>query len=144
MSSICFSIGFVQHKFRTLKQSTDSASTSLLESSNSHPVIMSSGQVRASHLLIKHSGSRRPASWKDPQGAEITKRSKDEAIKILRGHREAIASGKANFADLAKIHSDCGSAQNGGDLGQFGRGAMQKPFEGKARQKNEAKDTTPD
>ncbi len=24
-----------------------------------------SGQVRASHLLVKHSGSRRPASWKD-------------------------------------------------------------------------------
>ena len=23
------------------------------------------GQVRASHLLIKHSGSRRPSSWKD-------------------------------------------------------------------------------
>lgn len=23
------------------------------------------GQVRASHLLVKHSGSRRPASWKD-------------------------------------------------------------------------------
>jgi peptidyl-prolyl cis-trans isomerase NIMA-interacting 1 len=23
------------------------------------------GQVRASHLLIKHSGSRRPASWKE-------------------------------------------------------------------------------
>lgn len=23
------------------------------------------GQVRASHLLIKHSGSRRPSSWKE-------------------------------------------------------------------------------
>ena len=23
------------------------------------------GQVRASHLLVKHSGSRRPASWKE-------------------------------------------------------------------------------
>lgn len=28
------------------------------------------GQVRASHLLIKHNGSRRPASWKEV-GAKI-------------------------------------------------------------------------
>ena len=25
-------------------------------------------KVRASHLLVKHSGSRRPASWRDPRG----------------------------------------------------------------------------
>ncbi len=89
-----------------------------------------SDTVRASHLLIKHAGSRRPASWKDPQGAEITHRSKEQAIQILLAHRDSITSGKAQFADLAKAHSDCGSASAGGDLGVFGRGAMQKPFEG--------------
>lgn len=116
-----------------------------------------------------------PASWKDPSGAEITKRTKEQAIAILQAHRQAIVDGKANFADLARVHSgqcravrcgggrrsgvelrspvsstasdsvlielsslvvgsllpsDCGSAQSGGDLGVFGRGAMQKAFEG--------------
>jgi len=90
--------------------------------------------VRASHLLIKHKGSRRAASWKDPEGREITQRTKDQAIAILKQHRDAIvAAGAANqaatFAQLAKQHSDCGSASAGGDLGEFGRGQMQKPFE---------------
>ena len=31
--------------------------------------------VRCFHLLVKHQGSRRPASWRDPQGDEIKKRS---------------------------------------------------------------------
>ena len=43
--------------------------------------------VAASHLLIKHQGSRRPASWKDESGAEITKRTKEAAKEILLKHR---------------------------------------------------------
>ncbi|KAF8226656.1 rotamase-domain-containing protein [Tricholoma matsutake] len=72
-------------------------------SSSSGPA---TGQVRASHLLVKHRGSRRPSSWKE---ANIT-RSKEEAIEILQ-------------------HSDCSSHTNSGDLGWFGHGQMQKPFE---------------
>ena len=34
-----------------------------------------------------------------------------------------------NFASMAAKRSDCGSFRNGGDLGHFGRGEMQKPFE---------------
>ena len=30
--------------------------------------------VRASHLLVKHCQSRRPASWRDPEGEFITKK----------------------------------------------------------------------
>ena len=38
-------------------------------------------------------------------------------------------SGEVGFAELASKESDCGSAKRGGDLGLFGRGQMQKPFE---------------
>ncbi|KAK7058771.1 peptidyl-prolyl cis-trans isomerase Pin1 [Paramarasmius palmivorus] len=83
------------------------------------------GQVRASHLLVKHSGSRRPSSWKE---TNIT-RSKDEAISILKGYEAEINGDTTKFAELAKLHSDCSSHDKGGDLGWFGRGQMQKPFE---------------
>ncbi|KAH9082302.1 hypothetical protein Ae201684P_009628 [Aphanomyces euteiches] len=82
-------------------------------------------QVLASHLLIKHRGSRRPAS----RLSDNITRSKEEAIEILRGLRAKIVSGESRFADLAVQYSDCSSGTRGGDLGPFGRGMMQKPFE---------------
>ena len=41
-----------------------------------------SGKVRASHVLVKHADSRRPASWRDPEGAHIAKKARPDA------HRE--------------------------------------------------------
>ncbi|MCL4132506.1 UNVERIFIED_CONTAM: hypothetical protein GTU68_002952, partial [Idotea baltica] len=82
-------------------------------------------RVQCSHLLVKHAGSRRPSSWREEN---ITK-SKEEALKELEGYRDEITSGQASFAELASKVSDCSSAKRGGDLGLFGRGAMQKPFE---------------
>jgi peptidyl-prolyl cis-trans isomerase NIMA-interacting 1 len=38
-------------------------------------------------------------------------------------------SGKKSFEEIAARESDCSSAHRGGDLGEFGRGMMQKPFE---------------
>ena len=83
------------------------------------------GKVRASHLLVKHNESRRPASWRQDK---IT-RSKDEALEILKGYIKQIQSGEKTFAELAETESDCSSAKRGGDLGWFGHGQMQKPFE---------------
>lgn len=91
-------------------------------SSSSSPA---TGQVRASHLLVKHRGSRRPSSWKE---ANIT-RSKEEAIEILRKFEKEINGSADKFAVLAAEHSDCSSHTNSGDLGWFGHGQMQKPFE---------------
>jgi len=87
-------------------------------------------KVQCSHLLVKHCESRRPSSWRSDN---IT-RSKDEAASLLKGYRDQITSGRASFAELASKYSDCSSAKKGGDLGTFGRGAMQKPFEDAAFQ----------
>ena len=45
------------------------------------PTEETSNQVRASHLLVKHTESRRPSSWKQDK---IT-RSKNEALEIIKG-----------------------------------------------------------
>ncbi|CEH14979.1 rotamase-domain-containing protein [Ceraceosorus bombacis] len=85
------------------------------------------GQVRASHLLVKHRESRRPSSWKE---SNII-RSPAEAEEILKGHLTSLGANPTpeKFAELAKVHSDCSSARSGGDLGFFGKGQMQKAFE---------------
>jgi len=86
-------------------------------------------KVRASHLLVKHQGSRRPASWKDPDGVLITKRTQADAINLLNQYRTRIVNNEISFADLARTESDCSSAKHGGDLGLFGKGEMQPSFE---------------
>jgi NIMA-interacting peptidyl-prolyl cis-trans isomerase 1 len=73
------------------------------------------GKIRASHLLVKHRGSRRPSSWRE---AEIT-RSKEEAIETLRGYQRRIQSGETTLGDLAMTESDCSSARKKGDLCVF-------------------------
>ncbi|SPO04589.1 probable parvulin (peptidylprolyl isomerase) [Cephalotrichum gorgonifer] len=83
------------------------------------------GSIWAAHLLVKHSGSRNPSSWKEQH---IT-RSKEEARAILEGHQRKIKSGEETLGSLAKRESDCNSAHKFGDLGCFGRGVMQREFE---------------
>lgn len=72
---------------------------------------------RASHILIK--------ADKDAPAAERQKaRAKAEAL------LEQLRKSPGQFAELAKKNSDDpGSAERGGDLDFFGRGAMVKPFE---------------
>lgn len=79
----------------------------------------SSEKVRASHILIKHQGSRRKASWKDPDGVLISATTRDEAVAELKSLRDKIVSGEATFKEIATQHSHCSSYKRGGDLGQF-------------------------
>ncbi len=60
-------------------------------------------KIRAQHILVDH---------------------KHEAEDILK----KIDDGES-FEQLAKNYSSCGSASSGGDLGEFGKGMMVKPFE---------------
>ncbi len=54
----------------------------------------------------------------------ILVKTKEEADKL----KKQLAQG-ADFASLAKKHSQCNSAKRGGDLGEFSPGKMLKPFD---------------
>ena len=49
----------------------------------------------------------------------------EEACEELKNQIEA----GADFAELAKEHSECPSGQQGGDLGEFGPGLMVREFD---------------
>ena len=74
--------------------------------------------VRASHILLMYQGSARSSAT----------RSKEEARTEIEDLAKQIGDG-ADFAELARTHSDCPSGRKGGDLGTFGRGQMVPAFE---------------
>lgn len=87
-------------------------------------------EVHVWHIIRKHSGSRRPSSWRE----EKITCSQDEAREFMKQLRTQLADLNTTkqrkiFMQLAKEHSDCGSAKKGGDLGHFKRGKMQKAFD---------------
>eukprot|EP00922_Rhytidocystis_sp_ex-Travisia-forbesii_P051228 GHVS01076054.1.p1 GENE.GHVS01076054.1~~GHVS01076054.1.p1 ORF type:complete len:115 (-),score=11.58 GHVS01076054.1:65-409(-) len=81
-------------------------------------------KVCVSHLLIKHSSSRNPVSRRTNKDVII---SKEEARKELESYKAKLTIN--NFGENCQNRSDCGSFAKCGDLGLFGRGQMQKPFE---------------
>lgn len=83
-------------------------------------------EIRCSHILQKHSGSRRP--YDSYRNKPVT-RSIEEALTNIKKFRDEIVNKKATFEEIAKNYSECGSAAKSGDLGSFGRGQMQKSFE---------------
>uniref|UniRef100_A0A4W5PCP8 Peptidyl-prolyl cis-trans isomerase n=1 Tax=Hucho hucho TaxID=62062 RepID=A0A4W5PCP8_9TELE len=75
-------------------------------------------KVRCSHLLVKHSQSRRPSSWRE----ENITRSKEEALDLIQSE-----DGERQFDNLqASQFSNCSSASNGGELALFNRGSTHK------------------
>jgi parvulin-like peptidyl-prolyl isomerase len=80
---------------------------------------MKNEQVAASHILLAYKGAERSTA----------ERSEEEAKKLAQEILLKIKNG-ADFAELAKEHSDCPSGKaKGGSLGDFGRGVMAKKFE---------------
>jgi parvulin-like peptidyl-prolyl isomerase len=75
-------------------------------------------QIRASHILLMYKGSMRSTA----------SRTKEEALAGINALKAEIANG-GDFAELARQHSDCPSGEEGGDLGQFPRGAMVREFD---------------
>jgi len=75
-------------------------------------------QVRASHILLMYAGSMRSSAT----------RSKEQAQEQIAGLKAQLDGG-ADFAELARTHSDCPSGKQGGDLGAFGKGQMVPAFE---------------
>ena len=92
------------------------------------------GPYRASHVLVKHEGSARCASWRDPDGAVIRQRSKADARAVLDKIRADLAGVSPpqlyeRFSALARVESDCASAKEAGDLGTLEQGEMMEEFE---------------
>jgi len=75
-------------------------------------------QIRASHILLMYKGSMRSTA----------SRTKAEALDSINAMKSEIAGG-ADFAELARQHSDCPSGEDGGDLGKFPRDAMVPEFD---------------
>lgn len=82
-------------------------------------------EIRVLHILQKHTGSRNP---NDSYRKKPITRSKQEAIDNITRFKSEIKS-MEDWNRIAQQYSECGSAANNGDLGMFGRGAMQKAFE---------------
>jgi peptidyl-prolyl cis-trans isomerase C len=55
-------------------------------------------------------------------------RSAEDALKEINDIQASLEGG-AEFADMAREHSECPSGRSGGDLGAFGRGAMVPEFD---------------
>jgi peptidyl-prolyl cis-trans isomerase C len=83
-------------------------------------------QVRASHILIKPEFTDPNVDPNaDPNEAKAVARTKTEDL--LKQLKDG-----ADFAELAKTHSNCPSAPQGGDLGFFPKGQTTPAFENAA------------
>jgi len=71
------------------------------------------------HILVAYKGAMRSTA----------QRSKDEALKIAKELAVKARKDPANFAEMAKKHSDGPSGPRGGDLGSWPKGQMVPEFD---------------
>lgn len=76
--------------------------------------------VTARHILVCYDGCAVDQTFN---------RTQEEAQESIRDLQQRIQSGEMTFVQAAIEHSDCPSGQDGGMLGEFGRGAMVPAFE---------------
>ncbi len=76
--------------------------------------------ITVSHILVCYEGCAARGTF------TLTK---EEALAKIEEISEMISDGEINFAQAAAEYSQCPSGANGGDLGEFGRGQMVRPFE---------------
>lgn len=78
-------------------------------------------EVRAAHLLIKHTGSRNPVSRRTGETITLTPdQAKTELAELERVIRQEGVD--QAFPKYAAMRSDCSSFRKNGDLGFFGPG----------------------
>ena len=96
-------------------------------------------KLGACHLLIKNEKSRNPVSRRTNQpttNMTVAKAHEELNEWITKINAAAATDPKGlqgAFMKAAMERSDCGSFQNGGDLGEFGPGEMQAQFENGTR-----------
>lgn len=99
------------------------------KSNNNNNNSATDNKVHVYHLLVKHSGSRRPSSWRQ----EHITCTESEALDEIRSIRSQIYASEIGIFEAFKLkaaeRSDCSSAKRGGDLGFFGPGEMQSKFQ---------------
>jgi len=76
--------------------------------------------VTARHILVCYDGCAVNQTFN---------RTQDEARELIGSLQDRINNGDMTFVQAAIEYSDCPSGQDGGMLGEFGRGAMVAPFE---------------
>jgi protein-disulfide isomerase len=95
---------------RALQESPEALKQAQAASDAAYPM------VHLRHILIQYVGAR---------GAdEKITRTKEQAMAFASELHQKLITGGATLPDLAKQHSDCPSAEQGGDLGRLSRGEL--------------------